>query len=66
MAWLASADCDLTGRVIEIEGGRICLEQGWTHGPTRDLGRRWDAADVGTALRALAADGSVPEPVYGT
>ncbi|SRR6266545_194521 len=66
VAWLASADCDLTGRVIEIEGGRICLEQGWTHGPTRDLGRRWDAADVGTALRALAADGSVPEPVYGT
>jgi len=66
VAWLASADCDLSGRVIEIEGGRICLEQGWTHGPTRDLGRRWDATDVGTALRALAADGAVPEPVYGT
>jgi len=66
VAWLASADCDLSGRVIEIEGGRICLEQGWAHGPTRDLGRRWDATDVGTALRALAADGAVPEPVYGT
>jgi NAD(P)-dependent dehydrogenase (short-subunit alcohol dehydrogenase family) len=66
VAWLASADCDLTGHVIEIEGGRICLEQGWAHGPTRDLGRRWDATDVGTALRALAADGAVPEPVYGT
>ena len=66
VAWLASGDCDLTGRVIEIEGGRICLEQGWTHGPARDLGRRWEAADVGPALRDLVAEAPTPEPVYGT
>lgn len=65
VAWLASADCDVTGRVIEVEGGRICLEEGWRHGPVRELDRRWTAAEVGDAVRALAAEGTAPEPVYG-
>ena len=66
VAWLASEDAgDVTGRVIEIEGGRICLEQGWTHGPVRDAGRRWDATDVGSAVRDLIGEGAAPEPVYG-
>ncbi len=67
VAWLASAEAaDVTGRVIEIDGGQICLEQGWTHGPARDLGRRWEAAEVGPALRELIAEGADPEPVYGS
>jgi len=66
VAWLASADCELTGRVIEIEGGKVTLEDGWRHGATRDLGRRWDAAEVGAAMRELVAEGAVPEPVYGS
>lgn len=65
VAWLASADCDVTGRVLEIEGGRLCLEEGWRHGPRHDLDRRWDAAEVGQAVRALVADAAAPEPVYG-
>jgi NAD(P)-dependent dehydrogenase (short-subunit alcohol dehydrogenase family) len=67
VAWLASEEAgDVTGRVIEIEGGQICLEQGWTHGPKLDLGRRWDSAQVGGAVRDLMAKGAAPEPVYGT
>lgn len=66
VAWLASAaSADVTGRVIEVEGGRICLEEGWRHGPTVDAGQRWLAEDVGDALRALVAEGVQPEPVYG-
>jgi len=66
VAWLASVDAaDVTGRVIEIEGGQICVEQGWTHGPRVDLGRRWDAVEVGPAVRELIAQGKAPEPVYG-
>src|SRR3954449_5535207 len=54
VAWLASeAAADVTGRGIEIDGSQICLEQGWTHGPKRDAGRRWETAEVGDALRAL-------------
>ncbi|MDA4894686.1 MULTISPECIES: SDR family oxidoreductase [Microbacterium] len=65
VAWLASADCDVTGRVIEIEGGRICLEDGWRHGAFRDAGRRWRAEELGEVVRALVAEGAEPEPVYG-
>jgi len=67
VAWLASLDSgDVTGRVIESEGGKLCVETGWAHGPSVDIGRRWDPADVGTAVRRLLADGPDPEPVYGT
>jgi len=66
VAWLASVDAgDVSGRVIEIDGGQICLEQGWTHGPRRDAGRRWEAAEVGAVVRDLIAEGVAPEPVYG-
>ena len=67
VAWLASEEAgDVTGRVVEIDGGQICLEQGWTHGPRNDLGRRWETVEVGAALRALIAEAAQPEPVYGT
>ena len=66
VAWLASEDCDVTGRVLEIEGGQICVEEGWRHGPRRDLGRRWDASEVGSAVRELIGQAAVPDPVYGT
>lgn len=66
VAWLASADAaDVSGRVIEIEGGRICLENGWAHGPANDIGRKWEAAEVGAAVRDLIAAAPAPEPVYG-
>jgi NAD(P)-dependent dehydrogenase (short-subunit alcohol dehydrogenase family) len=66
VAWLASEDAgDVTGRLIEVEGGRICLEAGWTHGPAHDLGRRWNASEVGDALRTLISLAPTPEPVYG-
>jgi NAD(P)-dependent dehydrogenase (short-subunit alcohol dehydrogenase family) len=66
VAWLASEEsADVTGRVIEIDGGRITLETGWAHGPSQDLGSRWDAVDVGAAVRSLIGQAPEPEPVYG-
>ena len=66
VAWLGSEDAgDVTGRVIEVEGGRICVEEGWRHGPLQDLGARWQAGDVGAAVRSLLAQAATPEPVYG-
>jgi NAD(P)-dependent dehydrogenase (short-subunit alcohol dehydrogenase family) len=67
VAWLASVDAgDVTGRVLEIDGGRLCVEQGWSHGPKTDLGRRWEAPEVGPAVRDLIKQGNDPEPVYGS
>ncbi|MGA8258016.1 MAG: SDR family oxidoreductase [Nocardioides sp.] len=66
VAWLASEEsADVTGRVIEIDGSVITVEDGWRHGATRDNGSRWNAADVGPALRDMFAEGPTPEPVYG-
>ncbi|MFE7244073.1 SDR family oxidoreductase [Streptomyces sp. NPDC057580] len=66
VAWLASEDAgDVTGRTIEIEGGRVCVEDGWRHGATLDLGRRWTAAEAGDHLRTLLSKAATPEPVYG-
>jgi len=67
VAWLASEEAgDVTGRVIEVDGSLITVETGWTHGPSRDAGARWEAEKVGPALRELLADAAQPEPVYGT
>jgi len=67
VAWLASVESgDVTGRVIEIDGSVITVENGWAHGPSRDNGTRWEAEKVGPALRELLAEAPEPEPVYGT
>jgi NAD(P)-dependent dehydrogenase (short-subunit alcohol dehydrogenase family) len=66
VAWLASEEAgDVTGRVIEIDGSVITVENGWSHGPSRDAGARWEAEKVGSALRDLLAEAPTPEPVYG-
>ena len=59
VAWLASEEAgDVTGRVIEIDGGTITVETGWAHGPARDAGRRWDAAEVGAGPARAARRGA--------
>lgn len=66
VAWLASEEAgDVTGRILEIDGSVITVENGWDHGPSADAGARWEAANVGPALRKLLAEAPVPEPVYG-
>ncbi|WP_338889084.1 SDR family oxidoreductase [Rhodococcus sovatensis] len=66
VAWLASVESgDVTGRVIEVEGGRVTVEEGWVHGASTDLGRRWSAPEVGGELLGLLQKGRRPEPVYG-
>jgi NAD(P)-dependent dehydrogenase (short-subunit alcohol dehydrogenase family) len=66
VVWLGSADAaGVTGRVFEVEGGKISVADGWQHGPEIDKGQRWDPADVGGAVRDLLAKAPAPTPVYG-
>lgn len=66
VAWLGSVDsAGITGRMFEVEGGKIGVADGWQHGPTLDKGARWDPAQIGEAVRALVSDAPEPAPVYG-
>jgi NAD(P)-dependent dehydrogenase (short-subunit alcohol dehydrogenase family) len=67
VAWLASAgSAHVTGRMFEVEGGKVGLATGWQHGPTADKGARWDAAELGAVVDDLLAQAPAPAPVYGT
>lgn len=67
VVWLGSNESgDVTGRVLEVEGGKISVTDGWQHGPPTDLGRRWDPAEVGPTVRDLIEKAPAPAPVYGT
>jgi NAD(P)-dependent dehydrogenase (short-subunit alcohol dehydrogenase family) len=67
VAWLASAQsAHVTGRMFEVEGGKVGLATGWQHGPTVDKGARWDAAELGPVIDDLVAQAPSPAPVYGS
>ncbi len=66
VVWLGSEDAgDISGRVFEVDGGRICLADGWRRGPTVEREERWPVTEVGLAVRALLDKSAPPEPVYG-
>ncbi|HVV10103.1 SDR family oxidoreductase [Amycolatopsis sp.] len=66
VVWLGSAESkDVTGRVFEVEGGKVSLAQNWRHGVTADKGARWEPAELGPVVDRLIADSPEPEPVYG-
>jgi hypothetical protein len=67
VVWLGSEPAGhVSGRVFEVEGGRIQVMDGFRHGPQVDRGDRWDPAEVGAAVDQLLAEADPPEPVYGT
>ncbi|OLZ48767.1 SDR family oxidoreductase [Amycolatopsis keratiniphila] len=66
VVWLGSEESSgVTGRVFEVDGGRVSIAQGWRHGPVRDKGSRWSPAELGPVVAELLAEAPAPEPVYG-
>lgn len=65
VVWLASADCDVTGRVFEVEAGIISPADGWQHGPREDRGDRWPVEEVGDAVRRLLEKSPAQVKPYG-
>jgi NAD(P)-dependent dehydrogenase (short-subunit alcohol dehydrogenase family) len=66
VVWLGSAEsAHVTGRVFEVEAGKITVAEGWRHGPTVDKGARWDPVELGSVVDDLLAKATPPEPVYG-
>jgi NAD(P)-dependent dehydrogenase (short-subunit alcohol dehydrogenase family) len=66
VAWLASNQSRaVTGRVFEVAGGAISIAEGWHEGPRIDKGARWEAGELGPAVRDLLAQARAPGKVYG-
>lgn len=66
VVWLGSIESkDVTGRVFEVEGGKITVAEGWRHGPTQDKGARWEPKEIGPVVADLLAKAETPVPVYG-
>jgi len=66
VVWLGSAESkDVTGRVFEVEGGKITIAEGWRHGPSEDKGDRWDPKEIGPVVATLLEKAEIPTPVYG-
>ena len=67
VVWLGSNESrDITGKVFEVEGGKIRVAEGWAHGPQIDKGARWDLAELGPVVADLLAKSRPPVPVYGS
>lgn len=66
VAWLASPDCDVTGRMFEASGGQLNVCDGWQHGPVQQVGDRMMlASEVGELVHASIDAAPEPAPVYG-
>ena len=66
VVWLGSPDsASVTGRVFEVEGGKVSLADGWRHGAAVDKGDRWEPGELGPVVAGLIAGSPAPDPVYG-
>jgi NAD(P)-dependent dehydrogenase (short-subunit alcohol dehydrogenase family) len=67
VAWLASSQSrEVTGRVWEVFGGTITVFDGYRREQTMDIGKRWNAAEVGPAVETLLSKARPLVKVYGT
>ena len=66
VVWLGSVEsAGVTGRVFEVEGGKVGVADGFQHGPTEDKGARWDPSELGPVVASLLEAAPAPAPVYG-
>jgi NAD(P)-dependent dehydrogenase (short-subunit alcohol dehydrogenase family) len=53
VAWLATEDCQATGRVFFVQGGRVAVFTPWTMGEEIDKGDRWTVAELDVEMKRL-------------
>lgn len=67
VVWLGSeASAQVTGQVIESQGGRISLADGWRTGVTQDQGRRWQVEEICPAIEQMLAQAPAAQKVWGS
>jgi NAD(P)-dependent dehydrogenase (short-subunit alcohol dehydrogenase family) len=66
VAWLCSLEGQaVSGRVFDVKGGRLAVAEGWRLGPEVDVGRRWEAEEIGAAMRELLPRARGNAPISG-
>ena len=67
VVWLGSElSGEVSGQIIESQGGRLSLGDGWRTGVTRDKGAQWQPEEVGVALGQILAEAPAPQRVWGS
>ena len=66
VVWLCSPlSAGVTGKVFEVEGGKLSIADGWRTGRIRDKQARWQPAEMGEVVAGLVADAPKAQKVYG-
>ncbi|GAA4262615.1 SDR family oxidoreductase [Dietzia aurantiaca] len=66
VVWLGSEESgDVSGRVFEVEGGKVTVCDGWQRAASEDKGAKWDPAELGSVVSRLLSESPAPVPVYG-
>ena len=63
VAYLSSEDCELTGQVYSIHGGRIARFEGWAEAEVLERDHRLAVDDLADSLPALG-ERSIPEALF--
>ena len=67
VVWLCSPlSAGVTGRVFEVEGGKLSVADGWRTGKIRDKRARWRPEELTEVVAGLIAESPKPQKVYGT
>lgn len=67
LVWLGSeAGGEITGRIFEAEGGKISIADGWRSTEGVDKGAKWEAGEIGDAMKTLLGKEIPAQKVYGT
>lgn len=67
VVWLCSeASSDCSGKVFEVEGGKLSIADGWKTGAITDKKARWQPAELGDVVSRLIAEAPPAQKVYGT
>lgn len=67
VVWLGSeASQAVTGRMFEVEGGKLSIADGWRRGPEFDKGARFVPAELGGVVEQLLAEAVPAQKVYGS
>lgn len=67
VVWLCSeASADCSGKVFEVEGGKLSIADGWRTGAVIDKKARWQPAELTDVVGRLIREAPPAQKVYGS